>query len=121
MISHDPKAVMDYLSEKYTLKEGSVKALAMYLHNEARKWNISDCDDPEKPHWAMSFDFYVKRAIAEVKNELGKLDQCLSTRASTQMAAGYRPEVDITGLLGQEQANYFQGLIGALWWICELG
>jgi len=121
VISHDPRAVMNYLSEKYTLKQGSVKEPDMYLGNEVKKWNISDCDNPEKPCWAMSSDLYIKRAVSEVKNELDKLDQHLSTCTHTPMSAGYRPEVDGTGLLGPNQANYFQGLIGILHWICELG
>jgi hypothetical protein len=37
------------------------------------------------------------------------------------MSAGYRPEVDGTKLLGARQANYFQGLIRVLRWICKLG
>jgi len=121
VISHDPKVVIDYLLEKYTLKGGSVKAPDMYLGNKVRKWNIPDCDDPEKPHWAMLSDLYIKRVGTEVENELDKLDQCLSTHASMPMVAGYRPEVKGSGLLRPGQANYFQGLIGVLHWICELG
>jgi len=78
----------------------------MYLDNEVKKWNISDCDDPEKSCWAMSSDVHhVRRAVAEVENKLDKVDQCLSTRASMPMATGYRPEVDVTGLLGPSQAS----------------
>jgi len=37
------------------------------------------------------------------------------------MQAGYRPELDISPVLGPEQANYFQSLIGILRWAVELG
>ncbi|KAI2511614.1 Reverse transcriptase (RNA-dependent DNA polymerase) [Fragilaria crotonensis] len=37
------------------------------------------------------------------------------------MSQGYRPEVDTTPELDAKRANYFQGLIGVLRWICELG
>jgi len=37
------------------------------------------------------------------------------------MLAGYRPEVDGTKPLHDRRASYYQGLIGVLRWICELG
>ena len=37
------------------------------------------------------------------------------------MASGYRPELDQSPELNPERQNYFQGLIGVLRWICELG
>ena len=37
------------------------------------------------------------------------------------MSQGYRPESDTTPELDAKRANYFQGLIGVLRWICELG
>ena len=119
VISHNPQEVMDYLSKKYTLKEGSVKEPDLYLGNQVTKWNMDD----GRTCWAMSSDLYVKRAVAEVEKELGEVNQQLRlpTRASTPMSAGYRPEVDGSRLLNERQANYYQGLIGVLRWICELG
>ncbi len=40
---------------------------------------------------------------------------------STPMSQGYRPEIDTTPELDAKHANYYQGLIGVLRWICELG
>ena len=37
------------------------------------------------------------------------------------MTVGYRPELDMTRLLSDEQANYYQNLIGVLCWAVELG
>lgn len=37
------------------------------------------------------------------------------------MQAGYRPELDMSSVLGPEQANYFQSLISILRWAIELG
>ena len=36
------------------------------------------------------------------------------------MTVGYRPELDMTQVLSDEQANYFQNLIGVLRWAVEL-
>jgi len=121
VVSHNPKEVMDFLSSRYTLKEGSVQEPDMYLGNEVRKWQIDDDETPEKTRWAMSSDLYVKRAISEVEKELSYVGDMLTTRAVTPMSSGYRPEVDGTPLLDDKRANYYQGLIGVLRWICELG
>jgi hypothetical protein len=119
VISHNPKETMDYLSDIYTLKEGSVKEPDLYLGNQVKKWDL----DGERTCWAMSSDLYVKRAVSEVEKELGNVGECLHlpTRTTTPMSAGYRPEVDGTPLLDARRANYYQGLIGVLRWICELG
>ena len=45
----------------------------------------------------------------------------LSTTAKTPLASGYRPELDATPELDASKQNYYQGLVGILRWICELG
>ena len=46
---------------------------------------------------------------------------CLCVKVSTPLTVGYRPELDMTRLLSDKQANYFQNLIGVLHWAVELG
>jgi hypothetical protein len=121
VISHDPQTTMDALSEKYTLKAGSVKEPDSYLGAEIKQWKIEGSDEPEKVRWGMSSDTYVKRAIADVERELEQIGKYLPKRVTTPLAQGYRPEIDATGELDDKRANYFQGLIGILRWMCELG
>jgi hypothetical protein len=118
-ISHEPEMVMEYLATKYTLKAGTVREPTEYLGAEVKKFYLPD--DPAKPRWAMSSDLYVKRAIADVERELLQAGQKLRTRVSTPVANGYRPELDATPELDPERANYYQGLIGVLRWMVELG
>ncbi|KAI2504182.1 Reverse transcriptase (RNA-dependent DNA polymerase) [Fragilaria crotonensis] len=40
---------------------------------------------------------------------------------ATPLSSGYRPELDLSPELGSKQLNYYQGLIGVLRWICEIG
>jgi hypothetical protein len=40
---------------------------------------------------------------------------------TTPLAGTYRPELDQSTELNADRQNYFQGLIGVLCWICELG
>jgi hypothetical protein len=69
----------------------------------------------------MSSDTYVARAIKEVERELNEADQRLATKATTPLSSGYRPELDVSPELDPKRANYYQGLIGVLRWMCELG
>jgi hypothetical protein len=66
-------------------------------------------------------DVYVKLAVAEVKWTLDEIYQKLKTKITTALSTGYRPELDATPELHDRQANYFQGLIGVLRWVVELG
>jgi hypothetical protein len=65
----------------------------------------------------MSSYKYVERAIKDVENVgLG-----LPKRTTTPLSQGYRPELDETAELDAQRLNYYQGLVGVLQWICELG
>jgi hypothetical protein len=118
VVSHDPQKVMNYLEESYTLKAGSVGPPKDYLGAQVTKYSLAPNG---RECWAMSSDLYIKRAIADVERELAQIDRALKSKASTPMTAGYRPELDISDELDPRRANYFQGLIGVLRWIVELG
>jgi hypothetical protein len=120
-VSHDPKAVMDYLSSRYTLKNGTVAEPDMYLGAQVKKWYFEGSEDPKKPRWAMSSELYVKRAVGDVEMELHKVDRVLPTKVTTPMSQSYRPEIDQTPELNADRGQYYQSLIGVLRWICELG
>lgn len=60
----------------------------MYLGNQVLKWDVSD----GKTTWAMSSNLYVKRAVAEVEQELAKVGDHLVMRCATPMTAGYCPK-----------------------------
>ena len=117
----DPKEFMEALSKRFTLKEGSVQEPELYLGADVKKWYIADSDDPGKVRWALASTKYTKRAIADLEVELDAIGKRLPTKVTTPLASGYRPEIDQSVELNPERQNYFQGLIGVLRWICELG
>lgn len=123
VLSHDPKSVMDFLAQKYTLKKGSVKEPDQYLGALVTKWVIPGADP--KTRWAMSSDPYVSRAVQDLERELAEqgtgFGNQLSGKASTPLSTKYRPELDTTPELDASRINYYQGLIGILRWMCELG
>jgi hypothetical protein len=64
---------------------------------------------------------YIKEAVKNLEQELAKSNHVLRGKPNKPMQPGYRPELDISPVLGPEQANYFQSLIGVLCWAVELG
>ena len=72
----------------------------------------------------MASTTYTNKAISDVERVLGTEEygfSFLPKNATTPVVAGYRPEIDPTPELDQRKQNYYQGLIGVLRWICELG
>ncbi|KAI2493075.1 Reverse transcriptase (RNA-dependent DNA polymerase) [Fragilaria crotonensis] len=112
---------MDSLGKRFTLKAGSVKEPDTYLGANVKKFRIQESDDPDKVRWAFESTSYVTKAITDVERELAEADMRLLSNAKTPLASGYRPELDMSAELGSRQLNYYQGLIGILRWICELG
>ncbi len=74
-----------------------------------------------KPKWAFSSEQYVKEAVKNVESELLKTNYVLVTTATRPMSSGYRPELDISPVLDDIQANWYQNLLGVLRWATELG
>jgi hypothetical protein len=119
VIAESPKQTMDCLAKLYRLKEGSVGKPTQYLGAQ-----IIEHQFPEEPHfsaWAMSSAKYVKEAVRLVEQELSKIDKRLPNKVPTPLSSGYRPELDVSPLLEDEEANYYQQLIGVLQWAVELG
>ena len=59
-------------------------------------------------------------AVTEVERELSEIDMQLVTSVLAPTSQGYRAELEVTPELDAKRANYYQGLIGVLRWICEL-
>jgi hypothetical protein len=120
-ISEFPKRTMDFLESKYTIKTGTVKEPETDLGARILKWRIDGADDPDKTRWEMSSEYYVKAAIIDVETELENVGNSLPTKVSTSLTAGYRAELDQSPELDARRLTYYQGLVGVLRWICELG
>ena len=82
---------------------------------------LSVMDDDGIQGWCMSSDKYVKAAIENVEKELQGVNQRLPSKCRTPMAAGYRPERDVSAELTPEGVQRYQELIGVLRWAVELG
>jgi hypothetical protein len=112
--------VFEAIGKVFKFKE-TPQEPTMYLGADIRKRTIQDSDDPTKIRWGMSSTSYTKKAIQEVERELAEVSKCLPSKVTTPLKPGYRPEIDATPELDYRRLNYYQGLIGVLRWICELG
>ncbi len=117
VISALPNPIMQTIQQAYRLKEAP-QPPKTYLGATIKPWNLPG--EP-KPVWSMNCVQYLKEAIKNVESELLKTGKVLRGKPSTPMQTNYRPELDVTSILGPEQANYFQSLIGILRWAVELG
>jgi hypothetical protein len=123
VLSHDPKEIMNKISGYVAFKDGSIQAPTSYLGATISKMTILDGNNefPLKDVWTMSAQDYIKRAVEEVERGLKSDDAYLPKKVETPFSYGYRPELDFSPELCPEKTNYYQGLIGILRWIVELG
>ena len=59
--------------------------------------------------------------MENVEEYLRNKGEKLAAKAPTPLTSNYRLEIDITEELGEDEASYYQSLIGLLRWIVELG
>ena len=119
VVSENPKPVMLQISEKFPIKEDSIKTPEIYLGAQVYKHPLPH----GKQAWAMSSEKYVKNAVNTVQN-MFKDDgngQHLKTTAKTALPPTYRPELDSSGELSGELVSRYRQLVGILRWAVELG
>jgi hypothetical protein len=118
--SEKPALIMETLGKADHLKEGSVGPPSQYLGAQIKPHRFEDM--PENQYWSMSSAKYVKEAVKNLELDLKKINKKLpSSRITTPLAFGYRPELDVSPLLDEEHTTFYQQLIGILRWAVELG
>jgi hypothetical protein len=123
-VSHAPESIIEHISQHVKLKPDSIQPPTMYLGANVAQCTILDGDAsvPIKQVWMTSAQEYIQRAAKEVERELKASGAYnLPKKAETPFSHRYRPELDISPELDDSWTNYYQGLIGILRWIVELG
>jgi hypothetical protein len=98
-------------------KDSKIIALKLPRHILEHK----SFNNKNKIRWGLSSSHYINAAIRNVEHELSLIGKSLANNVTTLIAHGYRPELDTSPLLNDDQANYYQNLIGVLRWTIELG
>jgi hypothetical protein len=101
------------------LKEGSIKVPDRYLGANIGLWTM----EGGRKAWSMSAKSYIKSAVSNLENKMDctTVANILPSKSYRPFKTGYRPEINVSPVLPPLQALYYQGLIGILRWICELG
>ena len=115
-ISHDPNTVMDHIQANFKFKDNKVEPPDMYLGAKLKKRRLGNYEC-----WTMSSYEYIQAAIKNVQEKLSKTNMRLQKRTPTPMSSGYRPELDQSAELDENDTQYFQELIGILRWATEIG
>ena len=123
VVSRRCGAIMEAIGQVYKLKEDKETGKCygppdIYLGSKIGKHRD---DETGKEYWTMSGDKYVANLVADVKKKLEQAGRSLNAKQKSPFTIGYRPEMDTTPELGDDQVNYFQEIIGCLRWAIELG
>ena len=112
IVALDPSRTMKQVQEKFKFKGDKWDDPDIYLGAKISK-RVHD----KNQIWTMSSQEYLKAAIKEVENKVGKL----VARATTPLPKSYSPELESTEELEANDITYYQELIGILRWATEIG
>ena len=101
----------------FVLKDESVGPPSMYLGGKLRQVELLNGEKA----WAFGSSQYVQSAVKNVYEHLARQGLKLPCKAPNPLTFDYRPEIDVSQELGEDDASYYQTLIGVLRWIVELG
>jgi Reverse transcriptase (RNA-dependent DNA polymerase) len=116
-VSPNPEHTMNELRQHFTFKKNEVKVPTMFLGASLLQKNLltgGTC-------WAMSSEKYVNSAVDNVRNTLRTAGKVLPTRCVTPLPSNYRPEMDVSEELEDDDVTRYQEFIGILRWAIELG
>jgi hypothetical protein len=117
-ISEQPKLILDDVNTYFHLKPESVGPPKIYLGAKLSKTTLENGVSA----WCNSSHRYVQEAIKNTEQYIHKHGaKMLRKKTPSPMESNYRPELDVSPILGPERANYYLSQLGILRWIVELG
>ena len=112
----DPKSTLDCLNKYFILKTESAGPLNIYLGAKLRLVSMENGDSC----WTQSASGYVQEAVKAIGDWLEAHNMRLPSCADTPMSTTYHPELDMSPILMDAAANWYQSAISALRWMVEL-
>ena len=111
------KILRNEIGKSFRLKKKSIADPGKYLWGEIRKVELNN----GIYFWAFSSTQYVQDAVKNVEQYLKVQGKNILAKAPAPFQKNYRPEIDMTEELGEDDAAYYHSLIEVLRWIVELG
>ena len=101
VISHKPESILrEEIGRYFTLKEASIGPPSQYKGGKLRQVTMAN----SHKCWAFVSTQYVRVPVDNVEEYLGTKGQTLQLKATTPLSSKYRPEVDITDELDEDEA-----------------
>ena len=117
-MSEDPGSILQEMNKFFLLKADSIGPPKRYLGATISEYTIAG---DNKPKWAIGSEEYVKEAVRVVKTWLDGRGMHLKSKASGVLPSGYKPELEASQLLDENDSHFYMQAIGILRWIVELG
>ena len=119
IVAHNPREIMGIIGEHFELKAGSVGVPSIYLGTDVK---LRKNAYGHAQYWNLGSNSYLKEALRIVKGIMIDNKVKVGGKGSQPYSnLTYRPELDLTPFCNPDQHNMFQGLIGMLRWLIELG
>jgi hypothetical protein len=121
IISHQTDMIVDVIKRSYHLKDDEVGPTKTCLGARVRKYH--PLANTSKTQWSISAEQYIKNVVSNIETKLSRDGMNLNSQkyATTPFSNGYRPGLNVTPLLSDESTNFYEQIVGTLWWIVELG
>ena len=116
-ISEHPREAIEKIDKYFPMKPGSIAVPTLYLGAKISKVQLPNGVEA----WAQSTSQYVQEAVRNVEKYLSDRSLTLMKGAATPLSANYGPELDVSPELDDDEATYYQSLIGVLRWMVEMG
>lgn len=118
-LSMDPlgRCIQPLVDKGYVCKD--IGPPTRYLGASIEEVEVEGATGTIHKFWSMSAEKYLTLALETIETKLG--ETLKHKKADTPISPSYHPEVDESAILGDEDANYYQSLIGILQWTVELG
>ena len=120
-ISHEPSILLQSIRQIFKLKNG-FGTPTTFLGMEMKEYeHVSGRKDIRC--WGLGSADYVRRVVKEIEEKAYQFGFKFPTRqAVTPWHHGYDPSFDLSELINDEVViNWYQGMIGTLRWLVEIG
>ena len=104
IISIHGNEIMSQLDQHCMVKKDSIGFPDIYLGAQVSVYQLGDGTQ----HYALSADKYVQEALKNVRDHLEARNRQLKKKTPGVLPTGYRPELDTSQYLNDEDANYYQ-------------
>ena len=110
ILDNAEKILRNEIGKSLWLKEKSIGDLGKYLGGELRKVKLNNGID----FWELSSTQYVQDAVKNVEQYLKVKGKKPIAKTPDPFQNNYRPEIDMTEDMGEDDAEYYHSLIVVL-------